>query len=107
MTLVAELRRRAKTITLQVLAASVVGYFAYHAVQGEHGILRLLRLNQDLRLAEAEEARLAAEHQTLQRRVRLMRPDSLDPDMLEERALQMLNFGRDSDFVILTPEGAE
>jgi hypothetical protein len=33
-----------------------------------------------------------------------MRPDHLDPDMLEERARLLLNYGRADDYLILWPE---
>ena len=40
----------------------------------------------------------------LQHRVKLLSPGSLDPDMLEERARFMLNYGFPDDAVILTDE---
>ncbi len=37
----------------------------------------------------------------MENRVRLLEPGSLDPDMLEERARLMLNYGHADDIVIL------
>ena len=42
-----------------------------------------------------------AERQSMERRVSLLEPGSLDPDMLEERARLMLNYGHVDDIVIL------
>ena len=45
---------------------------------------------------DLERQRLALAH-----RVGLLRPDSLDPDMLEERARMLLNYGHRDDRIIL------
>jgi len=41
------------------------------------------------------------ERDAIKRRVSLLEPGSLDPDMLEERARLMLNYGHVDDIVIL------
>jgi len=85
----------------QVLAACMVAYFAYHAVQGDRGFNAWIQLKQALRLAAEENETLAFKRSELAQRVRLLRPDHLDPDLLEERARVMLNYGRVDDYVIL------
>ena len=52
----------------------------------------------------ANAAVLAAERTRLEHRVQLLRPDSLDPDLLEERARDMLNYGSDDELLILLPD---
>lgn len=105
MAVLRELRAKARHIAPPVVGFCLVGYFAYHAVQGERGLLAWLRLKQELAQASASEARLAAERARLERRVNLLRPDRLDPDLLDERAHALLNYGRSDEFVILLPEG--
>lgn len=100
MSIFRELRKRARQITLPVLGACVAGYFVYHGVQGDRGIIAWLVLNQQIREAGAAQGELAAERATLERRVALLRPDSLDPDLLEERARVMLNFAHADELVI-------
>lgn len=104
MSILRELRKRARQITLPVLGACVAGYFVYHGVQGDRGIIAWLVLNQQIRDANAAQDELAAERATLERRVALLRPDSLDPDLLEERARVMLNLAHADELVI--PLGA-
>ena len=104
MSLIRELRRRARQIAPQVIAACLVGYFAFHAVQGERGVLAYLRLETELEKAEAVQSELSAQRIEMERRVSLLRPDSLDPDMLEERAREVLSFARDDELVILLEE---
>ena len=103
MAVLRELRAKARQILPTVLTVCVMGYFAYHSVQGERGYLALLRVEQELAEARLEEARLAAERARLERRVGLLRPDGLDPDMLGERARLLLNYGLEDEYVILLP----
>lgn len=104
MGLIKELRKRARHVVGPVLGTCAVGYFAYHAVHGERGLLAYGGLTQRIHEAEAlrdevEQARRALEH-----RVRLLHPESLDPDLLDERARVMLNFGYPDDIVVLVDE---
>jgi cell division protein FtsB len=101
-----EIRRRARQIAPQVLLACLAAYFGYHAVQGDRGVLARVRLEQELAEARALDRELAREQARLTRDVALMRPDHLDPDLLEEQARLILNFGGPNDFLVLQPEGA-
>lgn len=103
MALVHEIRRRGRHILPQVLLAATLGYFGYHIVQGEHGVLAWLQLEKELRIALANAAVLAEERAQLEHRVSLLRPNSLDPDLLEERARVVLNYARDDEMLILLP----
>ena len=99
-----EIRARARQVAPQVLLACLAAYFGYHAVQGDRGVLAWLRLEQELAQARALEGELAGEEERLTHHVALMRPDHLDPDMLEEQARLLLNYGRVDDYLILWPE---
>ncbi len=103
MALYREIRARARQIAPPVFAACVVAYFGYHALHGERGFLAWRELKQDLAEARAAEARLAGERALLEHRVGLLRPDNLDPDLLEERANALLGYGRGDDLIILLP----
>jgi cell division protein FtsB len=86
---------------LPVIGLVLFGYFVFHAIQGERGIVAWLVLKQEIRAAEARETALAGEVATLERRVALLSPDSLDPDMVEERARLMLNYAHADELVIM------
>lgn len=101
MAMLREIRRRARQIAPQVLFACTVGYFAYHAVQGERGLLAYLHVQQELQQAKAVQGELQDQRAELEHRVDLLRPDHLDPDMLEERARKVLNYTRDDEVVVL------
>ena len=101
MAVMVEIRVRAKQALVPIFGALVVGYFSYHMVQGEYGVLAYLQLQSKIERAEALQAVLSQEREILESRVVLLHPDSLDRDLLEERARVMLNYARPDDVVIL------
>ncbi len=105
MSLLSEFRSRARHIIGPIVGIAAVGYFAFHAVNGERGLLVFRKL----RIEVAEVRRLArdtaGERRVLENRVRLLEPRGLDPDMLEERARVMLNYGYPDEIVIFDKPG--
>ncbi len=84
-----------------VLGFCVVGYFAYHSFEGERGLYAYLRLTEEVRIAREHRDDIRAERVSLERRVALLRADSLDRDMLDEQARALLNYARPDEIVIL------
>jgi cell division protein FtsB len=99
-----EIRRRARHVIGPFLGLTAVVYFAYHTVQGDRGLLAWWRLNQEIKQAEETLGQLEGERDKLDQRARLLRPDHLDADMLEERARIMLGLGRDDEVIVLRPQ---
>jgi cell division protein FtsB len=100
MAILQELSRRAPGILPPLLGALAFSYFAYHAVEGDRGLRSWMKLRQEIATARESEAALAAERATLEHRVALLRPESLDRDMLEERARAVLNLAHPDERVI-------
>ena len=84
-----------------VLGFCVVGYFAYHSFEGERGLYAYLRLTEEVRIAREHRDDIRSERVALERRVALLRADSLDRDMLDEQARALLNYARPDEIVIL------
>jgi cell division protein FtsB len=101
MVVVDELRKRARYIAAPVLGACLMGYFCYHLVQGERGLIAWLRLTNDIRDAKEQAATIHEEREALERRVSHLRTESLDLDLLDERARATLNVARPDEIVIL------
>ncbi len=99
-----EIKRRARDVVGPVLGFCIVGYFAYHSVEGDRGITAFVRLTERIAEAQAQLGDLRSERQALERRVRLLRADSLDPDLLDERARQILNYARPDEVIIFEKE---
>jgi len=105
MIVIRELRRQGRQIAGSLLGVITIGYFAYHAVEGERGLRSYFALRHATTVAAEDLVTLRAEREALEQRVRLLRPDGLDLDMLDERARSVLGLVQDDEIVILTPDG--
>lgn len=101
MAFLTELKRLVGDAVAPAIGFCVVGYFAYHSIQGDRGLVAWLRLNEQIETARAELSGLEAERRALERRVALLRPASLDRDLLDEQARVVLNYVRPGEIVIL------
>jgi|SRR5262245_14946961 len=95
------LRAAVSAISLYIGAAVIIGYFWVHAHSGEHG----LRAKQDLVEQAADLAReltqVKSEHAAWEHRVALLRPNAVDPDLLEERARAQLDYMHPRDLTLV------
>jgi cell division protein FtsB len=99
-------RRRHAILTALVLylfAALFIGYFAVNAFTGKHGLRAQADLDQQLATMDDELARLKAERAHWERRVKLLRSDQVDPDMLDERARALIGYVDPRDLILLVP----
>ena len=103
-------RQRKKSVVdlllVPVVAIAVTAYFVWHAFQGDHGILARERMEARATELSAIHARLVEERTALERRVRQLRSESLDADLVEERARANLSFAHPDEIVIFVAPGA-
>jgi cell division protein FtsB len=92
-----------KGLALYAVAALLVGYFAFHAYHGNHGIMASRAFEQEAAQLERERNELRAEREVWERRIALLKPESLDPDLVDELARRDLFFAHPSDLVVLRP----
>ena len=89
-------RRRLRSfltaLGLYVGAALLIGYFGVNAYTGNHGLRAKADLDQHFAELSDELARLKKERADWQRKVALLKSESIDPDMLDERARAVLNY---------------
>ena len=96
--------KRTQQTIWSVIGACLVGYFLYHTIEGDRGWLAMVRLQRDVASAEQSLSSLQKERQDLAHRVQLLHPDSLDPDLLEEKSRELLNYSKPNEIIILTPQ---
>ena len=84
-----------------LLACGAAGYFGYHLETGDHGLDARADLERRKEVLEGELAGLKEVKDRLERDVALLRPESLDPDMLDERARAILNLAHPDDLIML------
>ena len=92
---------RFRSLLFPLLACGVGGYFAYHLQTGDHGLEARGVLEKRKAVLAGELAGLKEVRKRLDRDVALLRPESLDPDMLDERARAILNLAHPDDLVML------
>ena len=103
MVLLRELRRYARPLIGPLLGLALTGYFAYHLVEGDRGLLAWLRLNREIRTDSAILQSVRAQREALDQRVSNLKPDHLDPDLLDERVRATLNLVAPGETVIMQP----
>ena len=86
---------------LVIIGVTLALYFSYHIGFGERSYLRLMALENAETNLSAQYDQLHAQRVALEEKVVRLRPGSLDPDLLEERARYVLGYVRPDEKVIL------
>src|SRR5206468_9220575 len=86
-------------LALYTLAAAMVGYFGVNAYTGKYGLNARQELDSEIVALTSELARLRRERAEGEQRVSLLRSESVDPDMLDERARYQLDYANPHDLV--------
>ena len=84
-----------------MLAALLIGYFGVNAFSGNHGLKAKQDLDLQITSLSAELAQLQIERVRWERRVALLKPRGLDPDMLDERARALLDYAHPNDLTLV------
>ena len=84
-----------------VLSFLFVIYFAYHLVEGEHGLRAWHMLEKQLATSTQILNEKTVTKEALEHRVDLLRSEHLDPDLLEERVRVMLNHADPDEVVVI------
>lgn len=103
-----DIGRKARQIVEPLVGALIISYFVYHAVQGDRGLMAWWNLRYEIEKTTFEREEVSAEKRAIEQRVSLLRPESLDRDMLEERARLMLGAVAGDELIIpLAPATAK
>ena len=97
------LRKVLAALGLYTVAAALIGYFGVHAYTGAHGLKAKQDLIEQQTALSEELAKVKGERMRWQQRVALLRSDTLDPDMLDERARAKLNYTHPRDLILVLP----
>jgi len=94
-------RRRLSKLIPPLVGTGILVYFVYHLIQGNHGWRAWRILEQDIEKSEKELNILKEKEEELKNKVTLLRSDSLDEDMLDERVRAMLGNAKESEIVVI------
>ncbi len=92
-----------KAIFSNLIWICIAGYFVYHIVIGGRGVISWTILNHEADQLESELDKLKVENEFLENKIKGMRSDSLDLDLLEEQAERIIGFCHAEDTVVLLP----
>jgi cell division protein FtsB len=97
------LRSMLAPLLLYCAAGAVASYFIWHGVNGQRGLKAGEEYAERLAALQSEHAALEAERKQWERRIALLRGDSIDADMLDEQARVTLGRIHQNEVVILAP----
>ncbi len=77
-------------------------YFSYHLVLGDRSALRYMTLQQSISETKQTTSAIEKERTELEEKVAMLRPGSVNKDLLEERARLVLGLRREGEVDVMT-----
>lgn len=97
------LQRLSQKALSPFLALSVVGYFIYHSIQGDRGILAWAQLQERLLHTQSQLEGLIKEREGLEEKVQALGPH-INRDLLDQQVRLQLGYTHPHEVVILRPD---
>ena len=89
------------------MVLSVMGYFIYHSIQGERGLLAWFKLQERFYTVESQLREVVFEREELEEKVQALRPESINRDLLDQKKRKKLGYTHPDDVVILRLDNSE
>jgi cell division protein FtsB len=86
------------------LSLSLIGYFIYHSIQGDRGVLAWVQLQERLTDALYQLNNTVKERKALEEIVQDLRPESINRDLLDQQVRLQLGYAHPDEIVILQIE---
>lgn len=96
--------REIKLILLTILLSCLLAYFVYHTIYGNRGLLADYELEKQINTSNEALNELRSKRIELEHNVKLLRPQSLDKDMLDEQARRVLGAAKKNEEVFINLE---
>src|SRR5215469_15853217 len=87
-------------LLLPAICCAISGYFGYGFLFGERGLIAWRSTHDQLAIARHDLAQLRNRREALQHRISLLDDDSIDPDLLDEVAHNLLLDSRPGEVVV-------
>ncbi|MDP6475338.1 MAG: septum formation initiator family protein [Alphaproteobacteria bacterium] len=101
-----EIRKRARYLIAPLLGSLALVYLGYYGVQGDRGLLAWMQRGQEVAAAERNLAAERQQRDALAHRVAMLRPESLDLDLLDERVRAVLNLVKPNEIILMETPSA-
>ena len=100
-------KRNGRFALFLAVCLGLIAYFAYHAVEGEHGLHKRALLEQRVKQLQDELAALTRERKRIEHDVALITSRAkTQPDLLDEQARALLNYARPDEIIVLRANSA-
>jgi len=96
------LRRTFFDFTVTLACLSLLGFVVWHGYYGSRSLDKSKALEARVETLTASLDAIRSEREALEAHVRLLRPDGIDPDLVEQLAREQLGFSREGDLVLHT-----
>lgn len=93
--------KSSKKIIFNIFLFLLLSYFIYHSIYGSRGIIAYFSLNHQLEKTYTALEIVRDERIELEHRVKLLRPESLDRDMLDQEARRVLGVAMPNEQVFI------
>ena len=93
-------RRRLSRFIAPVATLIIVGYFGFHAFNGQYGIRANLAMQQRMAELEVKLAEVTKRREVLEDRVKSLRDGSMEKDMVDQHVRSQLNMVREDEIVL-------
>ena len=98
---------KSKSSAVIVCLMLLCAYFSYFAVRGDRGFIKYLYLQEKVAEAEKINNNYDQKRSELEQKVKLLSANSLDLDLLDERARAVLNVIGENEFIIIDDDNDE
>lgn len=95
--------KRKFDLIVMLVCMVLLGYFGWHGYYGPRSFDHRDALAAKAEALDMKATAIREERLALERKVSLMRPESIDPDMLDELARSTLDFGKRGELVVKLP----
>lgn len=92
---------KAKHVVYFLLITALFAYFSYHLIQGDRGVISWYKMRDNVTELQIELNDLNVDRTHLAHRVKLLSPNSIDTDLLEEQARKLLNYSYENDIIVM------
>ncbi len=89
-----------RLLVLPILCGLLLTYFIVNAVNGDQGLRAWSVLAVEIETLQGNLEEISSDRARLERQVALLRPESLDPDLLDERARAYLGVAHPDELTI-------
>jgi cell division protein FtsB len=96
-----QFQRRFQKNLIALFGVTLCVYFSYHLVSGNRGYMRQMSLKKTIVQQEETLSKLQFSSQALESKLKMMRPGSVDPDLLTERIRHVLGYKFADEAVIV------